>query len=144
MACGNRFTTYEHVDVRRQQVLKRDGSAEDFQRDKLRDSIAVACAKRPVSAGEIEALAQRVADAIVDSARVEISSREIGEAVMKELKPVDRVAYIRFASVYRNFQGIGEFREAVDELIVRERDEVRDRIQGRLPLPQVDQSGPGD
>ncbi len=132
--CGDRFTTYEQVEARRQQVLKRDGSAEDFDRAKLRDSVAVACARRPVSAAEIEALVDRVADAVTDSARVEVASREIGEAVMAALEPVDRIAYIRFASVYRNFQRIDEFQEAVDELIVRDRAQDRRRLQRELPL----------
>ena len=143
LECERRFTTYEHVEERPLQVVKRDGSAEDFQRDKLAASVAVACAKRPVSAGGVEALVDGIEDAISESARVEVTSAEIGEAVMDGLKPLDRVAYIRYASVYRNFQDIGEFQEAVDELIVREEREERRRFQGELPLAPGD-NGSGE
>ena len=143
LECGGRFTTYEHVEVRPLQVLKRDGSAEDFQRDKLRASIAIACAKRPVSAAEIEVLVDRVEDTVSGSAGVEISSDAIGEEVMEGIKPLDRVAYIRYASVYRNFQDIDEFQEVVDELIVRERHEIQRRFQGELSLP-LDDTTRGD
>ena len=134
LGCGGRFTTYENVEQRPLQVLKRDGSAEDFQRGKLRASIATACAKRPVSPADIEALVDRVEDAVSGSAGVEISSAVIGEAVMEGLEPLDRVAYIRYASVYRNFQHIDEFQEAVDELIVKERQVEQDRLQVELVL----------
>ena len=136
--CERRFTTYEHVEERPLQVVKRDGGAEDFQRDKLTASVAIACARRPVSPGDIEALVDGIEDAASGSARVEVTSAEIGEAVMEGLKPLDRVAYIRYASVYRNFQDIGEFQEAVDELIVREEREERRRFQGELPLTPGD------
>lgn len=136
--CRRRFTTYEHVEQRPLQVVKRDGSAEDFQRDKLAASVATACAKRPVSPGDIEALVDGVEDTVSGSARVEVTSAEIGEEVMEGLKPLDRVAYIRYASVYRNFQDIDEFQEAVDELIIREQREGRRRFQGELPLPLGD------
>ena len=116
------------------QVVKQDGSAEDFQRDKLEASIAVACAKRPVSPGDIEALVDRIEDRFSGSARKEVPSAHIGEEVMEGLKPLDRVAYVRYASVYRNFEDIDEFQEVVDELITREQRERRRRFQGELPL----------
>lgn len=134
LRCGGRFTTYESVEQRPLQVLKRDGSAEDFRRDKLQASIATACAKRPVSPSDVEALADRIEDAVSGSAGVEISSAAIGEAVMEGLEPLDRVAYIRYASVYRNFQHIDEFQEAVDELIVKERRVEQGRLQVELVL----------
>ncbi|MDE2975787.1 MAG: transcriptional regulator NrdR [Gemmatimonadota bacterium] len=133
--CAGRFTTYERVEERPLQVVKQDGSAEDFRRDKLEASVAVACAKRPVSPGDIEALVDRIEDGLSGSARKEVTSARIGEEVMEGLKPLDRVAYVRYASVYRNFQRIDEFQEVVDELIVRERREGRRRLQGELPLP---------
>ncbi|MDE2875132.1 MAG: transcriptional regulator NrdR [Gemmatimonadota bacterium] len=136
--CTRRFTTYEHVEQRPLQVVKQDGSAEDFQRDKLAASIAVACTKRPVAPGDIEALVDGIEDAVSGSARVEVTAARIGEEVMEGLKPLDRVAYIRYASVYRNFQDIDEFQEAVDELIIREQREGRRRFQGELPLPLGD------
>ncbi len=141
LVCGQRFTTYEHVERRPLQVAKRDGSAEAFKRNKMRAGIAAACAKRPVSPAEIEALVDRVEDALTGSASVEIPSSSIGEAVMEELKPLDRVAYIRYASVYRNFEHIDEFQEAVDELIIRERREARERVQRELPLAAERGSG---
>ena len=144
LECKRRFTTYEHVEKRPLQVVKQDGSAEDFQRDKLAASVAVACAKRPVSPGDIEALVDGVEDSVSGSARVEVTSAEIGEEVMEGLKPLDRVAYIRYASVYRNFQDIDEFQEAVDELIVREQREGRRRFQGELPLPLGDSGSSED
>ena len=134
LRCGSRFTTYENVEQRPLQVLKRDGSAEDFQRDKLQASIATACAKRPVSPSDVEALVDRIEDEVSGSAGVEISTALIGEAVMEGLEPLDRVAYIRYASVYRNFQHIDEFQEAVDELIVKERRVEQGRLQVELVL----------
>jgi transcriptional repressor NrdR len=115
-------------------VVKNDGSAEDFQRDKLEAGIVTACAKRPVSPAEIEALVDRVEDNVSGSARIEISSRAIGELVMEGLKPLDRVAYVRYASVYRNFQHIDEFQEVVDELTVKDQRDNRRRFQRELPL----------
>ncbi|MDE2806417.1 MAG: transcriptional regulator NrdR [Gemmatimonadota bacterium] len=134
LGCGQRFTTYERVEERAVRVVKSDGSAEDFQRDKLEAGIATACAKRPVSPAEIEALVDRIEDNVSGSASVEISSRVIGEQVMEGLKPLDRVAYVRYASVYRNFQHIDEFQEVVDELTVRDQRETRRRFQRELPL----------
>lgn len=135
LGCGQRFTTYERVEERAVRVVKRDGSAEDFQRDKLEAGIVIACAKRPVSPAEIEALVDRVEDNVSGSARIEVSSRAIGEQVMEGLKPLDRVAYVRYASVYRNFQHIDEFQEVVDELTVKDRRDNRRRFQRELPLP---------
>lgn len=143
LGCSGRFTTYESVEQRPLQVLKRDGSAEDFRRDKLQASIATACAKRPVSPSDVEALVDRVEDEVSGSAGVEISSAAIGEAVMVGLEPLDRVAYIRYASVYRNFQHIDEFQEAVDELIVKERRVEQDRLQVELVL-DADAAAKGD
>lgn len=135
LECGRRFTTYESLEKRPLQVLKRDGSAEEFQRDKVRAGIATACAKRPVSSRQMEALVDKVEDAASESAGVEVPSSEIGKLVMEGLKPLDRVAYIRYASVYRNFQDIDEFQEMVDELNVRERTDLHARFQAELPLP---------
>lgn len=133
--CGWRFTTYEQIESRPPQVGKREGGAEPFARDKVRVGIAAACAKRPVSADEIEALVDRIEDLVTRSAVIAFPSSRIGEEVMKALKPLDRVAYIRYASVYRNFQRLDEFQEAVDELIVGERHEARARGQHELALP---------
>ena len=132
--CGERFTTYEYVEGRTIQVLKRDGSAEEFNREKLVKSLQIACAKRPVSASQVEALADDIEDELSRQAGVEIPSSLLGEMVMHGLKPLDRVAYVRFASVYRNFQDIQEFQHFVDDLNARQRHEAVAREQEELPL----------
>jgi transcriptional repressor NrdR len=132
--CGERFTTYEYVESRTIQVLKRDGSAEDFDREKLVKSLQIACAKRPVSASQVEALADEIEDELSRQAAVEVPSSLLGEMVMGGLKPLDRVAYVRFASVYRNFQDIKEFQHFVDDLNARQRQEAEARGQEELPL----------
>jgi len=135
LSCGARFTTYEYVEARPTQVLKRDGAAEDFDREKLRRSVQVACAKRPVSPAEIEAIVDEIEDTVSRGAGVEIPSARIGEMVMERLKPLDRVAYVRFASVYRNFQDPDEFQDFVHEMNTRDRRERQARGQVELRLP---------
>lgn len=133
--CETRFTTYEVVEERPIQVRKRTGAAEDFDRAKLLRSMKVACAKRPVSASEIEAAVDQIEEDLSREAGVEMESARIGQLVMDALQGLDRVAYVRYASVYRNFQDAGEFRDAVDELDVRQRREQLARSQVELPLP---------
>lgn len=135
LVCETRFTTYEYVEERPIQVLKRDGSTQEFSRDKLLHSLKVACAKRPVSALRMETIADEIEEVLSRVAGVEVPSERIGEMVMDALRPLDRVAYVRYASVYRNFQDIGEFREFVDELNVRQQRELEARNQVELPLP---------
>lgn len=132
--CGARFTTYEYVEERPIQVLKRSGAIEDFDRTKLLRSVKVACAKRPVSAVQIEALVDSVEDVLSREAGVEFDSIRLGALVMERLSPLDRVAYVRFASVYRNFQDAGEFQEFVDEMAAAQRREELRRNQVELPL----------
>jgi transcriptional repressor NrdR len=132
--CGGRFTTYEYVEERPLQILKRSGAVEEFDRGKLLASIKIACAKRPVSLSEMERLVDEVEDELSKSAGVEVPSIRLGALVMERLRPLDRVAYVRFASVYRNFQDAGEFQEFVDEMAAaQEREELR-RNQVELPL----------
>ena len=133
--CETRFTTYEVVEERAIQVLKRTGAAEDFDRAKLLRSLKVACAKRPVSPAQIEAAVDRIVEDLSAEAGVEVESARIGELVVEALQGLDRVAYVRYASVYRNFQDIGEFRDAVDELASRQEREMLARNQVELPLP---------
>lgn len=135
LACEARFTTYEYVEERSIQVLKRDGSSEEFDREKLLRSLKIACARRPVSAGRMERIAEVVEETIARTAGVEVPSAEIGELVMDALRPLDRVAYVRYASVYRDFQDIGEFTDFVDELTHRQEQERQARNQVELPLP---------
>jgi transcriptional repressor NrdR len=132
--CSARFTTYEYVEERPIQVLKRSGAVEDFERRKLLSSVRTACAKRPVSASAMEAAVDEIEDALSRYAGVEVPSVKLGEMVMERLQSLDRVAYVRYASVYRNFQDAGEFQEFVDEMTLRqEREELR-RIQQELPF----------
>ncbi len=132
--CGARFTTYEYVEERPIQVLKRSGAVEEFDRGKLLGSVRVACAKRPVSASEMELLVDDIEEELSREVGVEVPSVRLGALVMKRLAPLDRVAYVRFASVYRNFQDAGEFQEFVDEMAAaQEREELR-RNQVELPL----------
>ena len=133
-SCQRRFTTYEYVEERPVRVLKRDGSAEDFDRSKLRHSLEVACAKRPVSPAAVEGIVEEVEDDMGRQAGVEVPSHRIGALVMERLKPLDRVAYVRFASVYRNFQDADEFEEFVHEMNVRGKREAQARSQVELPL----------
>ena len=133
LVCETRFTTYEYVEERPVQVLKSNGSPEEFDRGKLLRSLKLACAKRPVSAAVMEQIADEVEDVLSRQAGVEVPSHRIGELVMDALRPLDRVAYVRYASVYRNFQDIGEFQEFVDELESRQRLELQARNQVELP-----------
>lgn len=132
--CGARFTTYEYVEERPIQVLKRSGSIEDFDRGKLLSSVRTACAKRPVSASDMEALVDDIEDAVSRYAGLEVPSVRLGELVMERLRQLDRVAYVRFASVYRNFQDAGEFQEFVDEMTERQEREALRRIQEEFPF----------
>lgn len=132
--CGARFTTYEYVEERPIQVLKRSGNVEDFDRAKLTTSVRTACAKRPVSASSMEALVNDIEDALSRYAGLEVPAVKLGELVMERLRHLDRVAYVRFASVYRNFQDAGEFQEFVDEMTERQEREALRRIQAELPF----------
>ncbi len=127
--CDARFTTYEYVEERPIQVLKRSGAVEDFDRSKLVASVKVACAKRPVSASEMEALVDDIEDGLSRQAGLEVPSVQLGALVMERLSPIDRVAYVRFASVYRNFQDAGEFQEFVDEMTAAQKREALRRNQ---------------
>lgn len=132
--CGARFTTYEYIEERPIQVLKRSGAIEDFDRAKLLSSVKVACAKRPISASQMEALVDDIEDEFSREAGVEVPSVRLGALVMERLRPMDRVAYVRFASVYRNFQDAGEFQEFVDEMAAAQKREAERRNQVEMPI----------
>jgi transcriptional repressor NrdR len=134
LCCSHRFTTYEFIEERRIQVLKQGGAVEEFDRNKLIQAVKTACAKRPVSMTAIEEIADRIEDAVGRQAGVEVPSERIGSLVMEHLKPLDRVAYVRFASVYRNFQDVDEFQEFVDDLLERSRLELQRHDQSELAL----------
>lgn len=116
LACKERFTTYERVDLNLPRVIKRDGSRVPFSEDKLRAGMLRALEKRPVPSDLIEAAIARILHRLVSTGEREVRSREIGERVMEELRDMDGVAYVRFASVYRSFQDIKEFREEIERL----------------------------
>lgn len=134
LSCGRRFTTYEYVEERPLQVVKRDGSLEPYDRRKLLRSIRLPCAKRAISMAEIEAMVDEIEDELSRRGQDEVESRVIGELVMERLKRLDHVAYVRFASVYRNFQDIDEFVEELRELSARRARSVQAENQVELPL----------
>lgn len=115
-SCGERFTTYETAELVMPRVIKSDGSRELFNEAKLRDGMLRALEKRPVGAESIEAAVERIRQTLRARGEREIHARDVGEQVMQALKRLDHVAYIRFASVYRRFQDIDEFRAEIDRL----------------------------
>ncbi|WP_227368599.1 transcriptional regulator NrdR [Halomonas sp. M20] len=115
-SCGERFTTYETAELIMPRVIKADDSREDFNEVKLRAGMLRALEKRPVSAESIEAAVERIRQRLRARGEREIDAREIGGEVMRALKRLDQVAYIRFASVYRRFQDLDEFRAEIDRL----------------------------
>jgi transcriptional repressor NrdR len=117
LGCGRRFTSYERIDEIPYMVVKKDGSRERFERQKLVAGMLKACEKRPVSVPALEGVADRIEMALQDRPEKEMSTEEIGEAVMEELKALDKVAYVRFASVYRHFRDIGEFMSELKDLL---------------------------
>ncbi len=116
VACNKRFTTYETVELRMPQVVKQDGSRAEFDLDKLRTSFMRALHKRPVPTPLVDEAVATIAQDLLSLGEREIDSRRVGEMVMRELHKLDQVAYIRFASVYRSFQGIDDFRDAIKEV----------------------------
>lgn len=114
--CRERFTTYESAELNLPRVVKRDGSRVPFDGRKLRSGMMRALEKRPVGTEDIEAALARINRRLVSSGEGEVSSRRIGELVMEELKGLDQVAYVRFASVYRKFEDVNAFREEIERL----------------------------
>jgi transcriptional repressor NrdR len=125
--CGRRFTTYERVEEALPMVVKKDGRREPFERAKIVNGIKRACEKRPVSVDTIEKLADTIERQLQESGEREVTSRAIGEAVMREMHDVDGVAYVRFASVYRSFRDVHEFMHELEELIAQRRSVARPR-----------------
>jgi len=119
-SCHQRFTTYEQVAKINLLVIKRDGKREPLSRQKLTDGILMACAKRPISSGDIDQLVSRIESRLYRLGKAEISSKAVGEMVMEELKELDQVAYVRFASVYRSFQDLETLKREVDNMIESE------------------------
>ncbi len=119
-ACGSRFTTFERVQLRDITVVKTDGSKEPFDRDKLARSIRIALRKRPVDDDRIERVVTGIQRRLETEAEAEVPSRQIGELIMETLKDVDQVAYVRFASVYRNFNEAKDFHAFLGDLDKKE------------------------
>ncbi len=115
--CGRRFTSYERIDEIPYMVVKKDGTRERFERQKVIAGMLKACEKRPVSVTALEAVANRVEAALQDRPEKEMATAEVGAFVMQELKQLDKVAYVRFASVYRHFRDIGEFMTELKDLL---------------------------
>ena len=115
-ACEKRFTTYERPDVTFPAVVKKDGRRIDYERAKLLASLNLALRKRPVSTEQIDSAVERIEEKLLNLGVREIPSARLGELVMRELRKLDKVAYVRFASVYRSFEDIDEFKTLVDEV----------------------------
>jgi len=114
--CDKRFSTYERAEIRLPQVVKKNGSRVDFDREKLSASLWLSLRKRPVTVEAVDAAIARIEEKLLTLCEREILSEKVGEMVMRELKKLDKVAYVRFASVYRNFEDVDEFSELVREV----------------------------
>jgi transcriptional repressor NrdR len=121
LSCGKRFTTYEIMERMPLLVIKKDGSRQSFDRMKLLGGMIKACEKRPVRVDEIERIADEIEQELQGSLDREVSSERIGELVMNKLKDVDEVAYVRFASVYRQFRDINTFLDELNKLLVEKK-----------------------
>ena len=115
-SCDKRFTTYERAEIALPAVVKKDGSRVDFDAAKLRASMLLALRKRPVSVEQIDAAVERIQEKLLNSGAKEVASTRLGELVMRELKRIDKVAYVRFASVYRSFEDVDEFRQLIRDI----------------------------
>jgi transcriptional repressor NrdR len=117
LKCERRFTSYERIDEIPYMVIKKDGRRERFDRQKVLAGVMRACEKRPVSMGKMEQIVNQVESFVIDSPERERTSTEVGGVIMEQLKQLDKVAYIRFASVYRDFKDVNEFREELEKLL---------------------------
>lgn len=120
-SCDKRLTTYERAEIALPSVVKKDGTRADFELAKLRASMALALRKRPVSAEAVDAAIHRIEEKLLSLGLREVPSERIGELVMRELKKLDKVAYVRFASVYRSFEDVDEFADVILEVQARRR-----------------------
>lgn len=132
-SCGERFTTYESAELVMPRVVKRDGTREPFDEGKLRSGMVRALEKRPVATEDVEAALSRVRKRIQSSGEREVDAGQVGELVMAELRDLDQVAYVRFASVYRSFQDVSAFREVIEGLENLPSPELRKQQLGLLP-----------
>lgn len=141
LSCEHRFTTYEEIEREELFVVKRDGRREPFSKDKLLTSLTRACQKRPVSGQAVADATERVTHHITGRFEREVAAQTIGERVMRELRDLDAVAYVRFASIYREFQEVGEFVEEVNRLATLP--PLDKRQMALLPAVEEDNHQPG-
>lgn len=118
LRCGRRFTTYEKIETSPIMIIKKDMRREPFNADKIKKGLLAACQKRPVSMKDIDNIVEKVEKLVYALGEDEISSRRVGEAVMDELKLLDEVAYVRFASVYRQFTDVSSFMDELNKLVM--------------------------
>jgi len=116
VACDKRFTTYERIELAMPSIVKKNGSRTEFDQKKLQGSLQLALRKRPVSAEAVDAAIHRIEQKLLSSGQREVMSGQIGELVMNELQKLDKIAYIRFASVYKSFEDVAEFQDAIAEI----------------------------
>jgi transcriptional repressor NrdR len=142
LGCGHRFTTYEHVERNDMHVIKRDGGREPFRREKLLSGFVKACEKRPVPIDVLEAAVDEIANELAEENLREIPTQRIGPKVMAQLEKIDPVAFVRYASVYRQFQDVGEFIDEIRSLSQKPIDEkqqpdlFKERAEA-VPEPQL-------
>ncbi len=136
LQCEHRFTTYEEIEREEFFVVKRDGRREPFSREKLLTSLQRACQKRPVSDEAVNEAARRIVDDVTERFEREVPAKTLGERVMRELRSLDAVAYVRFASIYREFQEIGEFVEEVNRLTTQPVPDKRQMALIEIPAEQ--------
>lgn len=121
LVCKRRFTTYERIETTTIRVIKKDGSREPFDPQKIKSGLEKACWKRPVSDAQLEAIVMAVGEALERSCEPEVESQVVGELVMEHLRELDQVAYVRFASVYRQFQDVHDFVSELRPMLARAR-----------------------
>jgi transcriptional repressor NrdR len=131
VSCRRRFTTYERVERQALAVVKKGGIREPFDRDKIRSGLAIACGKRPITEQDIEALVSAIESECYDNYESEVPSRAIGERVMELLRGVDQVAYVRFASVYREFKDARDFVDELEPILASDRAAARMMVGGQ-------------
>lgn len=135
--CKQRFTTYERVASMNLLVVKRDGRREEFDREKLVKSMRTSCSKRAISAASIEAAAREIESALYAMNKSEVDYLQVGEMVMNQLRDIDDVAYVRFASVYRRFEDVTSMADEIQQLVERKRREQE--LKNQIPLPMADE-----
>ncbi len=132
LECGRRFTSYERIDEIPYMVVKKDGKRESFERNKILSGLMRACEKRPISMSQLETIVEEIEKAVQDSSDRELATTEIGKIIMRRLKALDKVAYVRFASVYLEFEDVSAFMTELKDLVrARERQPVKTKKKSK-------------